>query len=206
MTTGSEELERIAKELPHLESSVARRAMRAVTKSFAGFDQEQLARIAAEETDVEVLMELVSSGAILEALEYQDPLAGARLRGVEQQRRLLREAGGARSASEAAGIIGISRQAVDARRKKGKLLALSVGSRGWRYPMVQFDPESDDGVVRDLGRILAALEDDGGWMSLAFLLSPEERLGDQKPIDVLKAGGVARVLEVAEMLGEHGAY
>lgn len=192
--------------MSYLRLSAASRAMRAVTRSFVGFDQRELSRIVAEETDVEVLLELVSSEAVLDALEYKDPLAGARLRGIDGQRWLLVEAGGAVSASEAADIIGISRQAVDARRKKGRLLAVGVGSRGWRYPMVQFDSEADDVVVRGLAGVLAALMDEGGWMSLAFLLSPEERLEDRRPIDALRAGEGARVLEVAAMLGEHGAY
>ncbi|MDP9480532.1 MAG: hypothetical protein M3R38_33545, partial [Actinomycetota bacterium] len=106
--------------LPPLELAVLRRAMRAVTHAFDAFDREGLSRVASGGTDAEVLFELLSSSSLMEAVEQTDPLAEARLRGVAEQRRLLGEAGGAVGATEAAEILGVSRQAVDARRKKGR--------------------------------------------------------------------------------------
>lgn len=195
--------------LPYLQLSVLQRAMRAVTVSFDGFDQEELARIVAEETDAEVLFELLAHSKLLEALEEKDPLAEARLKGVQAQARLLAEAGGAASGAEAGEMLGgISRQAVDARRKKGGLLAVSVpgGRRGWRYPRCQFDRTSEGGVIPGLGRVLSATEDLGGWMALSFLLSPEERLGGKRPLDALREGRVGEVEEAALAYGEHVAY
>lgn len=197
-------------ELPWLELSVMQRAMRAVTASFDAFDQEKLSELAAGETDAEVLLGLASSSLLVEALEEKDPLAGARLRGIEEQMRLLDEAGGALGATEAGEILGgISRQAVDARRKKGRLLAVATGRHGWRYPRCQFAPEGTrDKVVRGLDKVLAAIEDDlGGWMRLAFLLSPEERLGGRRPLDLLKESGEVDAVErAARLYGEHVAY
>jgi hypothetical protein len=192
--------------LPPLEFAVLGRAMRAVTRAFDALDRDGLSRIAAEEADAEVLLGLLSSSSLMEALEEADPLAEARLRGVAEQRRLLGEAGGAVGATEAAEILGVSRQAVDARRKKGRLLAVATGRHGWRYPRCQFDEGSEDGVVRGLERVLGAVEDEGGWMRLAFLLSPEERLGGRRPLDALRAGEVEAVVEEALSYGEHGAY
>lgn len=199
----------LGSKLPYLQLSVLQRAMRAVTVSFDGFDQEELSKIAAEETDAEVLFELVVASRLLEALEEKDPLAEARLEGIEEQRRLVREAGGAVGAAEVGEILGgISRQAVDARRKKGRLLAIgnTGGRRGWRYPLCQFDESSEDGVVRGLDGVIAAVEDPSGWMVLAFLLSPEERLGDERPLDVLRRGEVEGVQKAAMLYGEHIAY
>ncbi len=196
--------------VPPLEWAVVRRAMRAVLGADVHrLAEEDLARIASEETDAEVLLELLSSAALMDALEEKDPLAEARLRGFEEQRRLMREAGGAIGTVEAAQVLGISRQAVDARRKRGRLLALGNpgGGRGWRYPLAQFDSASGDGVVRGIERALAAVEDEGGWMALAFLLSPEERLGGRRPIDALKEGvAVEDVERAARLYGEHVAY
>lgn len=192
--------------LPPLEFAVLGRAMRAVTRAFDAFDREGLSRVASEETDSEVLLDLLSSSSLMEALEEADPLAEARLRGVAEQRRLLGEAGGAVGATEAARMLGITRQAVDARRKRGRLLAVATGRHGWRYPRCQFDGGSEDGVVRGLERVLAAVEDEGGWMVLAFLLSPEERLGGERPLDALRAGRVEAVEDEASAYGEHGAH
>lgn len=192
--------------LPALELSVVRRAMRAITSSFDVFDQEELSRIASEETDAEVLLEIVAAPWFVETLEEKDPLAEARLRGVEEQRRLLSEAGGVVGATEAAKIVGISRQAVDARQKKNRLLAVSTGRHGRRYPLCQFDENSEDKVVRGLDLALAAIDDDEGWMRLAFLLSPEERLGGARPLDALRSGETEAVEEAARAYGEQVAY
>ena len=136
----------------------------------------------------------------------EDPLAEARLRGTLEQRRLLYEAGGAVGATEAAELLGVPCQAIEARRKWGGLLALGTGRHGWRYPRCQFDAGSEDGVVRGLDEVIATVGDPGGWMVLAFLLSPEERLGDRTPLDALEAGEVEAAARAASAYGEHVAY
>jgi hypothetical protein len=192
--------------LPALEFSVVRRAMRAITFSFDVFDQEELSRIASEETDAEVLFDLVVAPWFLAMLEEKDPLAEARLKGVEEQRRLLSEAGGSVGVTEAAKILGISRQAVEARRKKDRLLAVATGRHGRRYPLCQFDEASLDKVVRGLDRVLAVIDDEEGWMRLAFLLSPEERLKGATPLDALRSGKLEAVEKAAQIYGEQVAY
>lgn len=186
--------------------SVLRRSARALHEAIEGLGPEELSRLASEETDAEVLFELASGTWLMEAVEQTDPLAEARLRGVQEQRRLLEEAGGAIGVTEAAEILSISRQAVDARRRKGRILAVSTGRHGWRYPLCQFDEGSESGLVPGLERVLDVLDDVGGWMTLAFLLSPEERLDDTKPLDKLRAGEVEETVETAKAYGEHVAY
>ena len=99
------------------------------------------------------------------AVDAKDPLAEARFRGAAEQRRLLGEARGAVGATEAAEFLGISGGAVDARRKRNKLLAVDTGRRGCRYPRCQFDAGSKDGVVRGLDRVIAAVGDPSGWIA-----------------------------------------
>ena len=191
---------------PGLELSVLRRSARALHAAVQGLGPEELTKLASEETDAEVLFELASSPWLMEAIEQTDPLAEARLRGVQEQRRLLEEAGGAVGVTEAAEILSISRQAVDARRRKGRILAVSTGRHGWRYPLCQFDEGSETGLVPGLERVLEVLDDEGGWMALAFLLSPEERLGDARPLDALGAGEVEEAVLAARAYGKHVAY
>ncbi len=188
--------------------SVLRRSARALYEAVEGLSPEELSRLVSEETDAEVLFELASVPWLMEAVEHSDPLAEARLRGVQEQRRLLEEAGGAVGVTEAAEILSISRQAVDARRKKGRILAVSTGRHGWRYPLCQFDGGSESGLLPGLEQVLDAIDDEGGWMVLAFLLSPEERLGARRPLDVLKDGEVEEIeaaVEAAKAYGEHVA-
>jgi hypothetical protein len=83
---------------------------------------------------------------------------------------------------------GISRQAVDKRRRAGQLLAVHVGA-DWRYPAAQADR---DGCVPDgLASVIQAMRDAGPWATLDFLLAPDSVLGGLTPLDALKHGGAA---------------
>jgi hypothetical protein len=67
-----------------------------------------------------------------------DPLAGARARGLASKSQLLQMEGGVLSSTEAAERLRISRQTVERQRGEGKLLALHLGTKGYRYPSWQF--------------------------------------------------------------------
>jgi hypothetical protein len=60
----------------------------------------------------------------------------ARLRGIEAKRRIVVEDGGLLGAEKVGEILTISRQAVEKRRKAGKLMGVSLG-RGYGYPAWQ---------------------------------------------------------------------
>lgn len=131
-----------------------------------------------------------------------DPLSTARLRGLRARNRLLEARGGTVGSREVGELLGITRQAVHQRCKAGKLLGLETGRHGLAYPLWQFD---ESGLVPGLEKTLAALDDASPWMKARFLLSRNVRLEDQAPIDVLKKGRTAEVLEAAASFGEHGA-
>ena len=136
-------------------------------------------------------------------LPTSDPLAMARFRGVIAMRELLGAEGGALSAADVAQLLGISRQAVDKRRKLGQLLALEVPKRGLLYPGWQF---TDAGApLPGFLDVLNALGAHDPWAQARFFLSGNDRLGGKRPLDVLRAAGVDRVLAAAGMFGEHGA-
>jgi hypothetical protein len=85
-----------------------------------------------------------------------------------------------------AALSGISRQAVDKRRRAGQLLALRVGA-DWRYPAIQVDRH---GMVPDgLAVVLRSMADSGPWSILDFLLTPDEVLEGLTPIEALRRGG-----------------
>ena len=130
------------------------------------------------------------------------PLAKARLRGVLAQRELVDAEGGALTGNELATLLHVTRQAVDKRRKAGRLLALELPKRGYLYPAWQF---TDDGVLQGLAEVLAALPDDSPWAKARFFVAGNDRLGGRRPVDVLREGDVMAVLRSAEMSGEHGA-
>ena len=178
------------------------RAINAVMK-FAELSEDSVLRATAAPTDLSVLLTALSSGELLDDLRSVEPLAPAFLRGIEAERRLLDAHGGTLTAEQAGEFLGISRQAVEKRRKAHTLIALTTGRHGYRYPVWQFTKFGK--ALPGLEDVLKALAPHDAWMQAAFFVSQNPRLGDQTPIDMLKAGRLARVLEAAQVYGEHGA-
>jgi hypothetical protein len=130
-----------------------------------------------------------------------DPLAAARARGAQFKGELLRNAGGALRLGEAARQLGVSPQAVHARRKRGTLLAVPQANGEWLYPLCQFGP---DGALPGLGSVLQAFQVRGPWTQLAVLLSPFGALDGRTPLQALQAGQAERAAEAVSLYGEHG--
>ncbi len=105
---------------------------------------------------------------------------------------LLRRAGGALSAEEAARLLGITRETVDERRRAGTLLAVREGS-DWRYPACQF---RDGEVIPGLTEVVRGLAREGPWVTLDFLLAPDTVLEGQTPLQALRDGDREEVLRL----------
>lgn len=93
---------------------------------------------------------------------------------------------------------GVSRQAVAERIRRRRLLALRTagapGAARWVYPRWQFEgrtpsllPEILDAVGLDPART------SDGWMVASWLCSPDPRLDDLTPRDLLRAGHMERL-------------
>jgi hypothetical protein len=117
-----------------------------VTSSFNGLraieelqslDEKTLAEAVQVPTDYSVLLSALNTEEALASIRAHDPLAGARLRGLEAKRKLLEVEGGALSTAQIAGELQVTRQAVDKRRKERKLLRVEVWKKGFRYPVWQ---------------------------------------------------------------------
>ena len=135
------------------------------------------------------------------AEETNDPLAAATARGIAQRKVLLEAEGGTASGQEMADLLGITRQAVDKRRKNGTLLAIPTGSNDWRYPRWQLH---DQQILPGFDRVMKAFEGRGSWTRFHFLLSPNERLDGQRPLDALRSGNIDKVVEAIVAQGEQG--
>lgn len=133
---------------------------------------------------------------MLPALQVIDPLAAARVQGVAVKRRLLEMEGGAVPSTAMANLLGMTRQAVDKRRKRGALIGLDLGRRGFAYPVWQVD-------LQGLPEVLAELHELSGWAQAAFMLSPNPWLGGNSPLDTLRAGNADAVVRAARLYGEH---
>jgi hypothetical protein len=137
-----------------------------------------------------------------EVLPTDDSLARARLRGVIAMRELLSGDGGALTGSEVGELLGISRQAVDKRRKAGQLLVVELPRRGLLYPAWQF---VEAGMLPGFLEVLAALRAHDPWAQARFFVTRSDRLARRRPLDVLRKGQIEPVLRAAEGFGEQGA-
>ena len=178
------------------------RALNALARLTPELGDEVLGDAAGAESDYGVLLRALASPGALGPLAQDDPLAGARLRGLAFRAEILQREGGTLSADQVATHLGLSRQAVDKRRRAGKLIGLSLGRRGYAYPAWQLGLE---GVLPGLEATLTSLNVHDPWMRAAFFLSGDPRLDGATPLEGLRRGNVEAVRRAASAYGEHGA-
>jgi hypothetical protein len=130
--------------------------------------------------------------------------AKAVLKGVEIAQQDLRCSGGTYDLEQVRTLLhDVSRQSIEARVRKGSLLAVPGPSNKRRYPVVQFNEDGE--IVDGLSAVQEALPTKNGFAVLNFLIHPDYRLGGRKPIDLLKAGEVELAVEAARRYAEAGA-
>ena len=187
--------------LAPLRAAFVARATQAVESWSRTMSGRELALAVAEPRNELVVLNALQRPEAWAGVIEHDPLAAAKARGIEKQRELLATEGGAVGVDELAHALHVSRQAVDKRRRAGKLLALPRGGHRWVFPAWQ--------VAR--GRTLSGLEDVlsalGGrdpWSQLIFFLAPDRLLADRSPLQALRAGDLPAVVHAAERYGEQG--
>lgn len=179
------------------------RGVRGLMSLALNMDSGAIEDAVAASSDLGVVLSAMESGSGMKIVSESDPLAAARLRGLQMKLQVLEKAGGALQPGDVAELLRMSRQAVGKRRKTGKLLALSTGKRGFEYPACQF---GEGGVVPSLAEVLAAFVDDvDPWMRLAFLVTPHSSLNDETPLDLMWRGEIEPVIRLATNVGEHGS-
>lgn len=133
-----------------------------------------------------------------------DARSRAMLEGIRIAQEDLRDAGGAYDLDQVRTLMrGVSRQAIDKRVQDGSLLGVPGPSNRRSYPTLQFN--RDGSVVAGLKAVREALRTNNPWTILNFLSHPDDRLDGRKPIDLLRSGEVALVVDAASRYGEQGA-
>jgi len=182
--------------------AVCNRLANGAMKVLKTADTRQLAEVLEAPSDSEVMLRILRMPEALTTIQADDPLAAARVRGIEARKRLVEAEGGSFSSAQIADILHLSRQAVDKRRKANQLIGLDVGRHGYIYPGWQF---TKGGTLKGLEEVLADLKDHDPWMQVQFMLQPNSRLNDRTPLEVLRQRDIASVRAAARALGEHGA-
>jgi hypothetical protein len=184
-----------------VQAALLARVLNVLARLITEVDERALGDAAGARSDYEVLLRLLEYPDTVAALREQDPLLPARLRWLRDRERLLQAEGGAISAEQAAELVGMTRQGVDKRRRTGTLIGLSLGRKGYVYPVWQF---AEGGTLPGLQAVLAELNDFGPWMQAAFMLSGDARLNGERPLDELRRGHVQQVVAAAHVYGEQG--
>ncbi len=146
----------------------------------------------------------VSPAKEIDTSAYEPDRRGrAILEGVRIAEQDLKRSGGAFGIDQVRSLLrGISRQAIDKRVQDGSLLAVPGPSNHRSYPTLQFN--RDGSIVAGLREVRRALPVESPWAVLNFLANSDDRLNGHRPIDLLRAGEVERVVEAARLYGEPG--
>lgn len=177
-----------------LRAAFQQRSWAALNRIASQASTESLAEALAASTDVGALARVLGDAAIVgAAVANLEPLAPLVARNAEHRVQLLASGGGALSTEEVAALLGITRQAVDKRRRAHRLLGFRQGS-DWRYPRCQFDEAAHD-VVTGLPEFLSAYQAAAPWVVLDVLLAPDDSLGGRNPLQMLRAEGWSEALK-----------
>lgn len=174
-----------------LKATFLTRVMEALIE-IADFDINKLVDITAADSNYEVLLNALQTPEALCLLSKRDSLVKAKLRGLQVKQQLIEAEGGWANSEEIAQMLGVSRQAINQRRQRGKLIGLSRGKGKYIYPLWQF---TDTGkTLSGLEAILEQLKDLDPWMQITFFLNPNVRLDNKTPLEMLQNGEVESVI------------
>ncbi len=116
----------------------------------------------------------------------------------ESRRHLLDDA---LTAPQAAELLGVSRQTPLNRLRDNTLLA--VLDRGaYRFPVWQFDPQGEDGVLPGLPEVLDSLGPQQPFAKLVWLRRPNPTLAGREPVELLRGREIEPVVDAARAAAE----
>lgn len=166
-----------------LQRAFIQRVVTGLTRFAKGGDEAIEAAMKAS-TDVGTLAYVASELAATPAVAELDPTAALLAAGAKAKQELLERAGGTLGVNDVATLLGITRQAVDKRRRAHRLIAIPQG-QDYAYPAAQF---VEGGLVPGLDRALAEMPIQDSWMRLEWLLTGDDELDGASPLEALKAG------------------
>lgn len=115
----------------------------------------------------------------------------------ELRNELLIKAGGGLSLSDAAALVGMTRQGMHKRIKAHSVLGMMHGNK-LVIPRAQFVTSGDSyEVLRGLDEVLKVFNVAGEWSALQFLLDPDPNLG-RTPLQALSDGQAGEVVAAAK--------
>jgi len=180
------------------------RASRALALIAERMPRDRLVAAVGASTDTDVLFASLREAAAIGTEivpDKPDPLTEALLRGAQMKRDMLKAEGGTLSAQQLADHLGITPQGLGKKRERHQVFWLDIGD-GYVYPAFQV---GKSGLMPGIRDVLDAFIVDDPWMRVNFMLTGDARLGNRRPVDLLREGRIEEVVEAAAVYGEHGA-
>jgi hypothetical protein len=180
------------------------RTGRALTRIAKRMPRERLLEAVGAPSDTDVLFRSLQDATAIGSEitpDKPDPLTAALLRGSEVKRKMLRAEGGALSGPELAAHLGITPQGLGRKRERNQVFWLKIGD-GFVFPAFQI---GKTGLLPGIREVLTAFQVDDPWMRVHFMLTGDRRLGNRRPIDLLREGQIEQVVQAAAAYGAHGA-
>jgi hypothetical protein len=184
-----------------LRDAFIRRSTGAIERMAKLADDATLVEAMSAPTDYGTLVRAMADvGAAGSAVAELDPAGVDLAAEIAHREELERRAGGNLSADAVGRVLGISRQAVDKRRRAKALLATRQGGN-WAYPRAQFHEKE---TIPCLADVIGGLEESGSWVTLEFLVTGDDTLDGLAPRDALLKGGEMRERVLALVRGYRG--
>lgn len=191
----------IANAFSDLKTPADQALMARVTRFFhdaiAGLPNSDKALALQADDDILTVIETLARSPARQSAKLQ-----AKLRGAVVKRRLLEDEGGVVRPSEAAKLLGVTRQTIRLWRTSGKLLGIPLAG-GYVYP--QWQIQADGQMLSGIKETLANLQPHDVWMQLRFFLNESLALDGERPLDALRAERVPEVLRAARLYGQQAA-
>ncbi|MBA3331746.1 MAG: DUF2384 domain-containing protein [Actinobacteria bacterium] len=105
------------------------------------------------------------------------------------------------TAPQAAELLGVSRQ-TPLNRVKDKTMLAILDRGAYRFPVWQFDPQGEDGVLPGLPDVLEALEPQQPFAKLVWLRRPNPTLDEREPVELLRKRKIEPVIDAARAAAE----
>lgn len=185
-----------------VKNAILTRSLNLTRRAMEHVSPGTLVEAVAASTDQEAMLRILEAPEMAAPVVDTATIDAARAAGIEARDQLLNAQGGSWSVERVAKYLGLTRQAVDKRRKANKLIGLAVGRHGYLYPSWQF---TRNGTVPGLEDVLGALHWHDPWSQVIFVLSPNDRLDGMAPLEALRKGQTEDVKIAASLFGEHGA-
>lgn len=187
-----------------LRDALTARILQACGALIDRLDDTDRAAVLGASDGLEILLRALETPTAQEALAEHDPFGPARARWLEDQQRLLAAEGGVQTTADLARALGITKEGVRQRAKRGSLLALPMGSALY-FPVWQFTNIQEYKPLPGLRDVLDALREQDAWGKAIFLLGSEPALNDDRPLDYLRRDESGPVIAAARQFGEQGA-